>query len=324
MKKIGILTSGGDAPGMNAFTRATVRTAIANDIEVYAIRGGFEGILHEKFTKLNKRSVSNIIQQGGTIIKTARSMDFYKEEVQKKAAGILEKHKFDGIIANGGNGTMKGLFALSKFWSGQIIGVPGTIDNDIYGTDYTIGFDTAINTALDAIDKIRDTASAHERAFIIEVMGRDSGFIALEVALAGGCEGVLLPEYDTDLNELAQKYIKDKNTGKKSNLVVLAEGAIKGKGAAYLKKILEELTNSKWRVVIIGYIQRGGAPTARDRVLATKLGSYAVKCLINNDNDIMVGEINNKLTKTSLREVISKKKDLDDFTFKLFSSHVLD
>lgn len=324
MKKIGILTSGGDAPGMNAFTRATVRTALAKNIEVYAIKGGFEGILKEKFTKLNSRSVSNIIQQGGTAIKTGRSKEFYKKEIQKLAAEILDKHKFDGIIANGGNGTMNGLFTLSNFWSGQIIGAPGTIDNDIYGTDFTIGFDTAINTALDAIDKIRDTASSHERAFIIEVMGRDSGFIALEVALAGGCEGVLLPEFDLDPKILAKKYIEDKNKGKKTNLVILAEGALEGKGANYLKEKLEELTESKWRVVIIGYIQRGGAPTAKDRVLATKLGSYSINCFLNGDKSIMVGEINNKLIKTTLKDIISKKKAINDSTLELFKSKVLD
>lgn len=320
LKRLAIITSGGDAPGMNATTRAVVRTAINNNIRVFSFTKGFDGIIDNKISEMNGRSVSNIIQAGGTIIKTGRSERFREEEWIKRAAEVLEKNNIDGLIANGGNGTMKGLFEFQKIWkTGQIIGIPGTIDNDIYGTDYSIGFDTAVNTALDAIDKIRDTAFSHDNAFIIEVMGRHSGFIALEVALAGGCEECLIPEVTPNLKDLAERYIENKKKGKQSIILILAEGALEGKGAHYVKNQLEDLTKDKWRVTIIGYLQRGGQPTADDRILGTKLGSYAVDCFLNGDTGIMIGEVNKSLSKVPLDDVFNKRKEIDHSLLKLIA-----
>ena len=316
-KKLGVFCSGGDAPGMNACTRAVVRRALNLDFDIYAIREGFEGIFNEDIVQLSSRDVSNIIQTGGAIIKSARSKRFYSEEGQKEAAEILEKNKFDGVIGIGGNGTMQGLHALGKVWKGQIIGAPGTIDNDIFGSDISIGFDTAINTALDAIDKIRDTAGTHSRNFIIEVMGRASGFIALEVGVAGGCEEVLIPEQDIDWNAVGARLKSYSVKGKKTNLVVLAEGADNIIGAHNASKKLEELTGERWRYVILGYIQRGGSPTATDRVLATKLGSYGVDCFASGTSNIMVGVVDNKLTVTPLVTVYTQKKPLDKYVLDL-------
>lgn len=316
-KKLGVFCSGGDAPGMNACTRAVVRRANALNYDIYAIKAGFNGIFNEDFEKLTARDVSNIIQTGGSFIKTARSERFFKEEGQQAAAKILDENKFDGIIGIGGNGTMQGLHALGQFWKGQIIGAPGTIDNDIYGSDVSIGFDTAINTALDAIDKIRDTAGAHSRNFIIEVMGRASGFIALEVAVAGGCEEVLIPEQSVDWNEVGSRLKSHSVQGKKTNLVVLAEGTDNKIGAHNASLKLEELTGERWRYVILGYIQRGGSPTATDRVLATKLGAYAVDCFKLGTSNIMVGVVDNKLSVTPLVTVYTQKKPLDRYILDL-------
>lgn len=319
VKKLGVFNSGGDAPGMNACTRAVVRRAINSNIDIYAIKSGFNGIFAEDIEKFGRRDVSNIIQTGGALIKTARSTKFYSEEGQKEAAEILTKHNFDGIIGIGGNGTMKGLHALSKFWHGQIIGAPGTIDNDIYGSDHSIGFDTAVNTALEAIDRIRDTAGAHQRNFIIEVMGRHAGFIALEVSVAGGCEEVLVPEREIDWNAVASRLKDNSGKGKKTNLVVLAEGAADGIGALAAGQKLEELTGEKWRHVVLGYIQRGGSPTAADRVLASKLGGYCVDAFGDGKSNIMVGVIDKKLSETPLETVYTEKKPLDDYLLNLVS-----
>ncbi len=316
-KKIGVFCSGGDAPGMNACTRAVVRRALNLGFDVYAIREGFNGIFNEEIDKLESRDVSNIIQTGGAVIKTARSKEFYNEEGQKKAAAILDKHGFDAVVGIGGNGTMQGLHALGKFWKGQIIGAPGTIDNDIFGSDVSIGFDTAVNTALEAIDRIRDTAGAHQRNFIIEVMGRNAGFIALEVGIAGGSEEVLLPEQPVDWESMAKRLKENKAHGKNTNMVILAEGAENLMGAHNASLKLEELTGAKWRYVILGYIQRGGSPTATDRVLATKLGAYAVDCISENKSNIMVGVIDNKLSETPLVTVYTKKKPLDQYALNL-------
>ena len=316
-KKLGVFCSGGDAPGMNACTRAVVRRSLNLGYDIYAIREGFNGIFNEEIDKLASRDVSNIIQTGGAVIKTARSQKFYNEEGQKEAAEILDKHGFDGVIGIGGNGTMQGLHALGQFWKGQILGAPGTIDNDIYGSDMSIGFDTAVNTALEAIDRIRDTAGAHQRNFIIEVMGRNAGFIALEVGIAGGSEEVLLPENPVDWQAMADRLKANRAHGKNTNMVILAEGAENLMGAHNASKKLEELTGSKWRYVILGYIQRGGSPTATDRVLATKLGAYAVDCFNTGKSNIMVGVIENKLSETPLVTVYTKKKPLDQYALDL-------
>lgn len=304
---------------MNACLRAVVRRALSfPDIEVYAIRSGFEGIFKNDFVEFTRRDVSNIIQSGGTIIRTARSKRFYEEENRKLAAEILRDNYFDGLVGIGGNGTMTGLHALSQHWDGQLIGVPGTIDNDVYGSDQTIGFDTSVHTALDAIDKIRDTAGAHQRNFVIEVMGRKAGFIALEVAIAGGCEEVLLPEKEpVDWEGLGNRLVINLKKGKRTNMVVLAEGAAEGKGAMHVIHKLEELTKEKWRTVVLGYIQRGGSPTAKDRVLATTLGAYAVDSFVSGKSSVMVGSVGGNLIHTPLEEVFSKKKALNPYWVEL-------
>ncbi|MFW9993866.1 MAG: 6-phosphofructokinase [Candidatus Odinarchaeota archaeon] len=319
MKKIGLITSGGDAPGMNAATRAVVRKALKLDYKVYGFIGGYDGVLKEEMVELSRRSVSNIVQTGGTIIKAGRSKEFLTVEGQKKAAKILTDHHFDAFIGNGGNGTMAGMNALSNSWDGQLIGLPGTIDNDIYGCDYSIGFDTAVNTALDAIDKIRDTAFSHDRAFIIEVMGRDSGFIALEVAVAGGCEDVLIPEIPANLEKVAERFKEGKKSGKSTDIIILAEGAAEHKGALFVSQRLKELTDIEWRTVVIGYIQRGGSPTARDRVLATKLGFHTVDVIAEGGTGVMVGEVNKQLTLTPFEEVYTKKKLIDKFLLEMIA-----
>jgi len=319
MKKIGLITSGGDAPGMNAATRAVVRKALKMDCKVYGFIGGYDGVLKEEMVELSRRSVSNIVQTGGTIIKAGRSEAFFTAEGQKKAADILTDHQFDAFIGNGGNGTIAGLKALSKYWNGQLIGLPGTIDNDIYGCDYSIGFDTAVNTALDAIDKIRDTAFSHDRAFVVEVMGRDSGFIALEVAVAGGCEDILIPEIPANLEMVAERFKEGKKSGKSTDIIVLAEGAVERKGVLFVSQRLKELTGIEWRMVVIGYIQRGGSPTARDRVLATKLGCHAIDVIAEGGTGVMIGEVNKQQTTTPFEEVCTKKKLIDKFIVEMIA-----
>lgn len=315
MKKIGLMTSGGDAPGMNACIRAVVKKALAvGDIELYGIHGGYDGIFRHHFVKLERSSASNIIQLGGTIIRTGRSRRFREEGGPEEAARILTQEYFDGIIVIGGNGSMAGLSELSKHWQGQLIGLPGTIDNDIFGTDLTIGYDTALNTALDGIDKIRDTAGAHRRNFVIEVMGRDAGHIAVSVAIGGGCDEAIVPEEEpVDWDALSTRMKHNMKAGKVTNILVLAEGAADKMGAYAAAQKLAELTGVKWRAVVLGYIQRGGSPSARDRMLATKLGAYAVDTFVEGVSNVMIGEINKELVRTPLEEVVNQKKGLDQY-----------
>ena len=308
--KIGILTSGGDGPGMNACIRSLVRVGISKGFQIVGIYKGFHGILNEHFEVMTLRSVANIIQRGGTILKTGRCDEFKTKEGIQKAADILRKHKFDGLIAIGGDGTLRGLTELSELWDGLIIGLPGTIDNDIYGTDYTIGYDSAVNTALSAIDKIRDTADAFDRFFLIEVMGRDAGFIALDVGIGGGAEEIMVPETPTKLEETCDYLKKCKEKGKMSNIIIVAEGDDAGDATTIAKKIKKYLGDS-YRVSVLGYIQRGGSPTARDRILASRLGAYAIEAIINKESGIMIGEINNKVSNTPFKDTWSKKKELD-------------
>ena len=322
-KKIAVFTSGGDAPGMNAAIRAAVRVAIASGVEVYGIQRGLQGMIEDDIIPMDARSVSNIIQRGGTILHTARSKDFMQVEGQKQAAKNLEARGISGILGIGGDGTFHGLVELEKFWKGQIIGLPGTIDNDLFGSDFTIGFDTAINTALDAIDKLRDTADAHERVFLVEVMGRWAGYIALDVAIAGGAEQVLLPDGDEDeIIKVAKEVELEKRRGKISGILVVSE---RGKeGSVYeLARKLEEHTSYKFKETILGHIQRGGSPTARDRVLATKLGAFGVKMLSDERiSGVMAGEIAGNLTLTPLKETWTRKKDkpLDPFLIEIIDA----
>jgi 6-phosphofructokinase 1 len=306
---LGLLTSGGDAPGMNAAIRAVTRAALGSGFRVLGFKRGYEGILHEQFQELGSRSVSNILQRGGTILKTARSAEFSTQAGVEKAAAILQKLGVDALVLIGGDGTFRGAMDLAKFWRGRILGVPGTIDNDLAGTDLTIGFDTAVNTAVEAIDKIRDTAEAHERIFLVEVMGRHCGQIALEVGVAGGAEEVLIPEKPTDIRAVAARLCAGRRLGKTSSIIVVAEG-VKG-GAFRVAEQLEQLSRYEYRVVILGYIQRGGNPTADDRCLAARLGVDAVKAVFDGETGKMVGEAGGKPVLVPFRVAVKGKRQVD-------------
>jgi len=316
VEKIAVLTSGGDAPGMNAAIRAVIRMGVARDLEVFGVYGGYQGLIDDNLKPLGSRDVGNIIQRGGTILRTARSEAFTEQSGLEKAKENLESRQIQGLVVIGGNGTYRGAMDLLKIWDGGVIGVPGTIDNDIYGTHGTIGYDTAINTAREAIDKVRDTADAHERFFLIEVMGRHAGFIALDVAVAGGAEAVLLPECKTDLKAIARDLSEARKKGKTSSIVIVAEGEEEG-GAQEISEKLKKLSQCDYRHVVLGHIQRGGSPTARDRILATKLGAYSVECLLDGQSGVAVGEVHDELTITSFEDAVSKKKPLDSYLQKL-------
>lgn len=314
--KVGVLTSGGDSSGMNAAVRAITRVGICRGLQVFGIYGGFQGILDEVISELNSLSVSRILHRGGTFLTTGRSEEFKNEEGQKRAAKVLEDRGFDALIAIGGDGTMRGLAALSKYWKGRLIGLPGTIDNDLFGTDYTIGFDTAVNNALEALDKIRDTAEAFSRVFLVEVMGRHSGFIAVHVGIATGASAIVIPETPTKIDDLAQRVINAKEKAKTSVLVVVAEGDELG-NANVIGEELSKRIGDKCRVSVLGYIQRGGNPTHLDRILATRLGAFAVECLLSGKDGGMVGEIHGELMMTPFEETWSKKKPFDEWMMGL-------
>jgi 6-phosphofructokinase 1 len=314
--KVAVLTSGGDAPAMNAALRAITRVGIHRNCEIFGVFGGFQGILNQQIHELNSRSVSRILHRGGTILTTGRSEEFKTEEGLKKAAKILTDRGFDALLAIGGDGTMRGLAALSRHWNGWSIGLPGTIDNDLYGTDYTIGFDTAVNNALDALDKIRDTAEAFQRVFLVEVMGREAGFIAFHVGFATGASAILMPETKTTIEELAQKVMNAKAKAKTSVLVVVAEGDELG-NANTIGKALSEKIGEKCRVSVLGYIQRGGNPTHFDRILATRLGAFAIECLLSGKHGGMVGELDGNLIMTPFEETWTIKKPIDQWMLGL-------
>ncbi|MBD3234273.1 MAG: 6-phosphofructokinase [candidate division Zixibacteria bacterium] len=310
MKNIGVFTSGGDAPGMNACIRAVVRTALHLDIRPFGIRYGYEGMIEGDIFEMNARSVSNIIQAGGTILVSARSQAFKTKKGRAEAIDNLKRFGIEGLVAIGGDGTIQGAEKLCNESDIKVVVCPGTIDNDIYGTDYTIGFNTAINTALDAIDKIRDTAGAMDRLFLVEVMGRHSGFIALDVAIAGGAEGVLVPEENKgDLSNVYEVLEEGIKKGKRTNIIVVAEGDEMGGAEALAADLLKKFGIKSW-VTVLGHIQRGGSPTARDRILASKLGSASVKALNKAKSGIMIGEVNGDITHTSFRDAYKKKKQL--------------
>ncbi|GAB5409251.1 MAG: 6-phosphofructokinase [Balneolaceae bacterium] len=311
IKTIAVLTSGGDSPGMNAAVRAVVRAGSAYNIEIYAVYHGYQGLIEGEFEKVNSNFVSNIIQRGGTILKSARSTEFRTGEGRAKAAKQLKDRNIDALVVIGGDGTFTGANILSQEHSINVVGIPGTIDNDIIGTDETIGYDTALNTALDAIDKIRDTADAHERMFLVEVMGRDTGFIALETAIACGAELALLPEELTDIKEIKSQLKNMLKEQKRSSLVVVAEGDETGGALKLAEKIKDDFKQYDMKICILGHIQRGGTPSAHDRVLASRLGAAAVKVLLEGHSEIMVGIVNNALKITPMRVAVSKKKNLD-------------
>ncbi len=319
MKKIAVFTSGGDAPGMNACLRAAVRTAIYHNVEVTGIMQGFKGMIEggDNFVPLDSRSVGNIIQRGGTILKSSRSKAFMTPEGRKSAFENLKLHGIEGIVCIGGNGTFKGAEIFYNEYGIPSIGAPGTIDNDLYGTDVTIGFDTAINTAVDAVDKIRDTADSHGRVFFIEVMGRDTGFIALSTTIAGGAEMVMLPEVEVDHSKLVELFKKRDNNKKSFSIVIVAEGNFEGGAVAISKMLNREIEGFESRVVILGHIQRGGSPSTYDRVLASKLGYGAMEALLKGEKNKMVGLIDNKIVLTPFIDSITKKKALNPDLLKL-------
>jgi 6-phosphofructokinase 1 len=317
VKSIGVLTSGGDSAGMNACIRAVVRYAIYNNIRVFGIYRGYKGLVNGEISELNASSVGGIINRGGTILLTARLPEFKQYEVREKAAENLEKHGIDALVVIGGDGSFRGAHQLAKDFGIKVIGVPGTIDNDIKGTDYTIGYDTAINVAMEAIDKIRDTATSHERLFLIEVMGRDAGYIANTVALCSGAEDVLIPEIEVNIEDTINRLIEGRKRGKTSSIIVVSEGAKLGMDVMQLAGYIQGKTGFETRVTILGHLQRGGSPTALDRMYASRLGAYAVELLIKGETDKMVGIISDELVSVPLEEAFEKKKDFDENIYRL-------
>jgi len=309
MKKVGIVTSGGDAPGMNACIRAAVRAAVANDLEIVGIKWGYNGMINGDIMPLDRRGVTNIVHLGGTILGTARSEEFRTKEGREKAVKELHKIGIEGLILIGGDGTFRGGTELSQEHDVRIVGIPGTIDNDCYGTDYTIGFDTAINTALEAIDRLRDTAMSHDRLFFVEVMGRHTGFIALESGIAGGAEELLIPEDPIGIEDFCLRLEAHFKEGKRSAIVVVAETEQPGDSFRVAHQVRLR-TGIDSRVCILGHIQRGGSPTARDRVLASMLGAAAVDALAKGESGYMVGVIDKEIAHTPLKHTWEKKKEL--------------
>ncbi len=310
IKKIGVYTSGGDAPGMNAAIRAVVRTAVSQQIEVVGILQGYIGMIENKMIPLQMRDMANIIQRGGTILKTGRCAEFMKPEYRKKAFENLQTQNIDGLVCIGGDGSFRGAQALSSEHRIAIIGIAGTIDNDVYGTDDSIGFDTAVNTALNAIDKIRDTADSHDRIFIVEVMGRDSGYIASHVGVAGGAEEILTPENIIPVDKIVEKLKESRARGKTSSILITAEGQKPGR-AYDLADSIRKKSGLDAKVSILGHQQRGGSPTANDRILASKLGYAAVMALVDGKSNLMVGPFAGKLVEIPLSEVTMKTKTAD-------------
>ncbi len=310
MKRIAVLTSGGDAPGMNAAIRAVVRAGIANKLEVYGVLRGYRGLINNEFIKLKSTDVSKIIQTGGTILGTARSPEFREKEGRAKAFEHLKQNKIDGLVVIGGDGSFAGAGLISREHNFPVIGIPGTIDNDLYGTDYTIGYDTALNNVVNAVDKIRDTASSHDRVFFVEVMGREAGFIALRSGIACGAEAILIPELDGQVDKL-MNFLSDQGRKKKSSIIMVAEGKKEGNTFEIAKLIESKFPELDVRVSILGHVQRGGSPTAYDRVTASRLGVSAVDALLNDQRSIMVGISDNDITHVPLNKTVKLHKTVN-------------
>lgn len=317
VNRIGVLTSGGDSPGMNAAIRAVVRTGIYYGLDVYGIMRGYQGLIEDDIYKMESRSVANIIQRGGTILKTARCKIFHKPEGRQQAYDILKRRGIDGLVIIGGDGSFRGAVEFSKEFDIPCIGLAGTIDKDIYGTDFTIGFDTAVNTAVEAIDKIRDTADAHDRLFIIEVMGRDAGYIALHSGIATGAENILIPERKTDVEVLISSLQEKQRRKKLVNLIVVAEGDEFGGADEVAKLVKDRMPQIETRVCILGHIQRGGAPTCLDRLIASRMGYHAVECLMQGRHNVFVGIMNNKMNYVPLENVGKRKGTISDEWMKI-------
>ncbi len=310
IKKIGLLTSGGDAPGMNAAIRAVTRSAIHNNIEVYGIRRGYQGMIEGDIFQLHSNDVSGIIQQGGTILKTARCKEFRTVEGREKAYEQLIKYNIDGVVVIGGDGSFTGASIFSKEHTIPFIGIPGTIDNDLYGTDYTIGFDTALNTVVSAVDKIRDTASSHNRIFFVEVMGKEAGFVALISGIGCGAEGILIPEVPNQLDKL-KKYLAKRGKQMKSSIILVAEGETEGRTIDIASNIQKKFPEFDIRTTILGHIQRGGSPSAIDRVAASRMGVAAIDALLDDQKSIMVGLVNNQIVHVPLNKTVKLHKKVD-------------
>jgi 6-phosphofructokinase 1 len=307
--KVGVLTSGGDAPGMNAAIRGVVRAATHRKIEIYGIRRGYQGMIEGDFVKMDSASVSGIIQRGGTILQTARCMEFMTSEGRKKAYDQLNAFGINAVIVIGGDGSFTGASIMSREYDIPFIGIPGTIDNDLYGTDYTIGFDTALNTVVNAVDKIRDTASSHGRIFFVEVMGKEAGFIALQSGIACGAEGILIPEEKGQIEKL-RKYLDERAKLKKSSIILVAEGEDEGGAIPIANKMKVEYPEFDIRTTILGHIQRGGTPSAVDRINASRMGVAAIEALIDDQKSIMIGIVNNEIVHVPLNKTVKLCKDV--------------
>ncbi|MDP2953671.1 MAG: 6-phosphofructokinase [Chloroflexota bacterium] len=324
MKTIGVLTSGGDAPGMNASIRAVVRVGVEKGLRVYGIRDGYQGLIAGTFQEMGPRSVGNILQRGGTVLGTSRSEEFRTPKGRREAAARLKRHAIDGLVAIGGDGTFRGALELHKEHGVPVVGLPGTIDNDLAGTDFTLGFDTAVNTALEAIDRIRDTADSMKRIFLVEVMGRTRGYIALYAGLAGGADAVLVPEVPDDIPALCSRLRSRLATGKRSSIVVVAEGAEAGGAFRIAEQVMECIRDTvevETRVCVLGHVQRGGSPTATDRLLGSILGDAAVDALLSGYHCHMVGRVKGQTVITPLDQTLNDNKvlpsDLLDLMLRL-------
>ena len=311
IKTVGVLTSGGDAPGMNACIRAITRTAIYNGMKVMGIYRGYEGLINGEIKEFTSESVSNTIQRGGTILKTARSMEFMTPEGMQKAYDNLVKFGIDALIVIGGNGSLTGAQKLAREYDYPVIGLPGTIDNDLYGTDSTIGYDTALNTIVDCVDKIRDTATSHDRIFFVEVMGRDAGFLAQNSAIAAGAEAAIIPEDQTDVDQLEQFISRGFRKSKNSSIVIVSESKKDGGAMYYADRVRKEYPQYDVRVTILGHLQRGGTPTACDRILASRLGHASIEALKEGQRNVMVGIHNDQIVYVPIDRAIKKDKPID-------------
>ena len=311
IKSIGILTSGGDAPGMNAAIRAVTRSAIYNGLKVYGIYRGYKGLVTDEIQEFKSQNVSNIIQMGGTILKTARCKEFTTPEGPAQAYENMKKHEIDALVIIGGDGSLTGARIFAQEFDVPCIGLPGTIDNDLYGTDTTIGYDTALNTILDAVDKIRDTATSHERLFFVEVMGRDAGFLALNGAIAAGAEAAIIPEFSTEVDQLEEFIEHGFRKSKSSSIVLVAESELTGGAMHYAERVKNEYTQYDVRVTILGHLQRGGRPTAHDRIIASRMGVASIQALLEGQRNVMIGIDDDKIVYVPFAKAIKNDKPID-------------
>ena len=311
IKSIGILTSGGDAPGMNAAIRAVTRSAIYNGLKVFGIYRGYKGLVTDEIVEFKSQNVSNIIQMGGTILKTARCKEFTTSEGRAQAFENMKKHDIDALVVIGGDGSLTGARIFAQEYDIPCIGLPGTIDNDLYGTDTTIGYDTALNTILDAVDKIRDTATSHERLFFVEVMGRDAGFLALNGAIAAGAEAAIIPEFSTEVDQLEAFIKQGFRKSKSSSIVLVAESELTGGAMHYAERVKNEYPQYDVRVTILGHLQRGGRPTAHDRIIASRMGVASIQALLEGQRNVMIGIENDKIVYVPFTKAIKNDKPID-------------